>query len=182
MLIKGKYGCGRREPSVLASQFSCKSKTISCKSKTILKKSSLKKRKQPLRQGQLLSRLEGVLSVAHLIKFCLQRKEKTMLYCLFTPPQPHTHPHPKASLEPLKVRHTEAEGQELTFNLHTNERPGPPSFPPITLLCIMKLLDIYFHLVLNANICIVPMFSIINSPRMYTKNYTFPQNTAHMFY
>ena len=28
MLIKGKYGCGRQEPSVLASQFSCKSKTI----------------------------------------------------------------------------------------------------------------------------------------------------------
>ena len=63
-----------------------------------------------------------------------------MLYCLFTPPQPCTHPHPKASLEPLKVRPTEAEGQELTFSLHSNERARPPSFLPITLLYTLKLL------------------------------------------
>ena len=53
-----------------------------------------------------------------------------MIYCLYTPPPPRTHPHPTASLESLKVRPKAAEGQEWMLNLRTNEGAGPPSSPP----------------------------------------------------
>lgn len=47
-----------------------------------------------------------------------------MVYCLCTSSLLGTHPHPKASLEPLTVRPTAAGELEPMFYLHINKEPA----------------------------------------------------------